>query len=209
LKEYQLSIFDVEQQTFDEDVLDEECEVGGGKVEYWQGKLAEKLAEAFECICLATTRQTARGETVEFLNFIGHHSDLKQVRYWFHFLQNHLYDLATSEWLASDQRDSLKVYRTHYIEAAAEKIGKRLKKQKKRELADPNTGDRGRELVHVKNNQVKKFAKKKYPQMGYVSCSIGTSFDGRDAGAAAGSTMQLRRGVEYRGRSAITHRRGK
>src|SRR5262249_46784435 len=88
LHEYQLTMFDIDSNRFDEGVVEEEMHVGGNRIEGWQRTLASELCKAYGCQILLGSGG--------ILSFIGHETDVKIARYFYNVLSAELWDQATS-----------------------------------------------------------------------------------------------------------------
>jgi hypothetical protein len=208
IHKHQLEFFDFEAKDYPEDIVDQECVFGRGKLSIWQGTLAQSLCVAFGCVGF-TEEMNGHRMRKQLLHFVGHKSDVENVRYWFDVLQNSLYNLATAAWQEGGQDEPLALFRESFIIAASEKIGHRLKRQQADEELDVSTGERSQALVLVKDAAVQRYLDQNYPSFRRGDGPTQVCETAVEAGAATGNSMELNKGVRFQGCKSISHRGGR
>jgi hypothetical protein len=212
LQKYQLSVFDVQAKTFDEEVVHEDVRVDAQVWPTWMVDLGHYLARGYDCECILCKRWDAvKEKPYRLISIIGVESDAKVARYMFDTLQGPLYKLATEAGKGDGAtRAALVRYRNSFILAAAIQICNRLQRQRKKSVeAGPATVGA---LVEVKGAMVEQFMAKHHPKLGVHSSSQQHDDLALVRGEKAGKEIELRQGLAGPGESiqggelpALTH----
>ncbi len=163
LEKHQLSLLDIEANTFDEDLTTEELPLPGQVRWNWFFDLANAVCYPLDCQYIISRRYDRQDRKRHLtLKFVGYDSDAKVARYLFTYLSRVLQAMADRDGRAADRRGAALVgYRKAFMSGAAAVIYERLMEQKLARQQESNS----RALVLVKQPKVDEFFSNQFPDV--------------------------------------------
>lgn len=203
LAEHNLSMFDVEQQVFKEDITEEALLTDETQCHQWMRTLSFNIGNALNCKTYSGVGRNQEKERYCInLTFIGHDADATVARFLYETLSVQLYAMGSIAAKKAGRRGrEIVTYRSIFIESAAREIGARLlERQNMQEtLAEAAGGATAcTQMVHVKTAALDTYIENKprwakatkYYSKGYQAYDYQAQADGR----VAGQEVPLHRG---------------
>src|SRR5258708_4646130 len=128
LREHNLTAFDVETQTFDEDVVEENLDTDETRLHTWIVKLSSRIGDALNCKVYFRKFYVSGSKPTVRITFIGHEADASVANFLYGKLSVQLYAMATMKGREAGRTShGLTAYRQIFIVNAPFEIGERLK----------------------------------------------------------------------------------
>ena len=187
LQQHQLSIFDVQSQTIEEDILTEDLHTGN-RTSSWEGALAVAVSKPHDCQVI----KTRKGKE-SYIRFIGYVSDIEVSKYLFVVLSKTLADMADKQGRELGiVHGELRIFKQSFIMAAANVIYNRLMAERNFSSNDSTC----RALVITKDREVKSYVDNNYKNLKQGKCHASLSKAGLVLGERAGKTVALNKGIK-------------
>ncbi len=206
LAEYNLSLFDVTSQTFDESVLEEDRFCDSAVTHLWIRSLSGCIGRPLDCKIYVTKTWDRDAEKHKLkITFLGHKTDAEFAGYLWDMLSKALYAMATVSGKDAGRTSmALVAYRNQFIVHAAYQIEKRLDQEKENAetLHEAETGDKGTTtaMVLVKSTAISEYVEQK-PAFAKAtnmrpSSASRDDFKAQAAGYKAGKTIPIHKELE-------------
>ena len=193
LEEHQLSMFDVEGKSFNEEMAQKSVELGVSLsvIPRYIWDLGYAVAMPHDCQIIVMPSQL-KGNN---LTFVGYKSDVAVSRYLFITLHTSLWRMADTQGRVRKRSGAQFInYRNHFMSAAAQVIEERLT-QERRDVRQKSSNSRA--LVVVKKDAVNKYFEEQFPGCRPLKLTKSDRDDyAYHDGREAGRNVEMRKGVE-------------
>lgn len=196
LFKYKLSMAEVEAADPDEKQVNhitEQSQFTGIKKNEgrWRSTLAHKVARYNFCNCL----QSHRGLSVYF---IGTETDIEVVKELYFWIIEQLEELCRQALMDYEGPDRAPTFRRAFFESAVMTIGNRLYREREalKEESEMSTA-----LVLKTDEMLKGYMDRYYPKLRHARFSSTSSWDGSQAGHAAGEQVNINRPAKKLGQT--------